>query len=152
MPEQTISRDAVKTLAIAVGVREAARRCGLSEDRVRQWSCREAWFKALPAPDSVRTQRGEVLHVTTVTKPSDSLASILATDSEHTRIGFSTAARRVAEHVAKQRPSKVLKDSQGIRNIADVASKVHGWHVDQAAQGPTLNMLTIQGDMIVEQR
>lgn len=36
-----VNREAVKTLALAVGIREAARRMGLSEERVLKWSQRD---------------------------------------------------------------------------------------------------------------
>jgi hypothetical protein len=38
---------AVRVLAVAVGVREAARQMGISEDAVRQRSKREGWMAAL---------------------------------------------------------------------------------------------------------
>jgi len=40
-----VDRESVRLLAIELGVREAARRCGLSEDRVRKWSSRYKWLE-----------------------------------------------------------------------------------------------------------
>jgi hypothetical protein len=36
-------REQVRMLAIQIGYRAAARECGLSEDRVRQWAHRYGW-------------------------------------------------------------------------------------------------------------
>src|SRR5262249_43363103 len=71
---------AVRVLAVAVGVREAARQMGISEDAVRQRSKREGWMTSAKAA----TQRALSKPVTTVTRvspdavsPADALASVL---------------------------------------------------------------------------
>lgn len=51
--QRQVSREAVKTLAIAVGVREAARQLGLPEPTVQSWSRRDKWFAQPPLPPTI---------------------------------------------------------------------------------------------------
>jgi hypothetical protein len=64
--KSSIDRESVRVLAIELGVREAARRCGLSEDRVRKWSSRYKWLEQ-------RAPKQQEAVVTTVTAPGDIL-------------------------------------------------------------------------------
>ena len=82
MPMINMIREAVKTLAVAVGVRKAARQLGLNQNTVRQWSSRYNWFKSPPQPPKQSD-------VTTVTKsPSNALADTLRDHNNATRLGF----------------------------------------------------------------
>ena len=127
-----VDREAVKTLAVAIGVREAARQMGLNEDTVRQWSCRESWFAPTPKPATMQPQT-----VTDVTKPSVALANVLADDSLHTRVGFSKAARKVATHLGDKEPSTLVErdTAQSARQWAEIAKTTHGWDAKQGEAG-----------------
>lgn len=46
----SVDREAVKTLAIAIGVREAAAKLGLNPNTVLSWSRRGKWFAPTPQP------------------------------------------------------------------------------------------------------
>ena len=122
-----IDREAVKTLAIAVGVREAARQLGLNENRVLQWSKRGQWFKPKPQPP----KQSDVI---TVIKPSEALAETLKQHNNDTKLGLSTAAVKTAKHAATMSPVQVLRVSRGLKNVTEIAEKVHGWHA-QSARG-----------------
>jgi hypothetical protein len=116
-----IDREAVKTLAIAVGVRKAARQLGLKEDTVCKWSERGKWFKPPPLPPQQA--------VSTVSKsPSNALADTLREHSEQTKLGMATAARTAAKHAANMTPVQVLNVSRDLKNVTDIAEKVHGWN------------------------
>ena len=88
---------AVRVLAVAVGVREAARQMGISEDAARQRSKREGWMVSAKAV----AQRALAKPVTGVSpnalSPADALANALSDDSRETKLGLSAAARNAAK-------------------------------------------------------
>lgn len=124
--------EAVKTLAIAIGVRKAARQLGLSEDRVRQWSKRESWFKLPPQPPSKA-------NVTVVTSPSSVLANELETNGRETKLSLSRYARRAA----KDSESLSTREAALVHKVAQVAGIVHGWNEEKADGKFTLNVLNM---------
>jgi len=130
MTATPVSKEEVRLLAIQIGVREAARRLGLSEDRVRQWSSRYDWF----------TQSPKTQTVTTVTKPSVALMDELSENGNETKIKLSRYAKKQAEHLATKGK---LKDHLAFKNIASGAGSLHGW--DESKQGNqfTLNVLNV---------
>jgi hypothetical protein len=89
-----VDRESVRLLAIELGVREAARRCGLSEDRVRKWSSRYKWLEQ-------RSPKQQKAVVTTVTKPGDVLIATHKDLEERTKSGLARATARAAEAAAK---------------------------------------------------
>ena len=83
---------AVRVLAVAVGVREAARQMGISQDAVRQRSKREGWMTSVKAT----TQRALAKPVTTVSpdalSPADALANVFSERRDRTKLGLSKYA------------------------------------------------------------
>jgi hypothetical protein len=134
---------AVRVLAVAVGVREAARQMGISEDAVRQRSKREGWLTSAKAA----AQRALAKHVTEVSpsalSPADALASALSDDSRETKLGLSAAARNAAKAFAQMPGDRVIEKAQQLRHVTASSSHVHGW--EQQRQGEeilNLNVLT----------
>ena len=88
---------AVRVLAVAVGVREAARQMGISEDAVRQRSKREGW---MASPKTV-AQRALAKPVTSVSpdglSPADALANVLREHERETKLSLARSARRMAK-------------------------------------------------------
>lgn len=125
-----VDREAVKTLAIAVGVREAARQLSIPEPTVQSWSLRGNWFAkpALP-PTMLRPASGASI------SPSRALSDTLADDSKRTRLGFAKAARKAAEHLAEADADTILKRSKSMLDAAKTAATVHGWAGNQQAAG-----------------
>lgn len=123
-----VNREAVKMLAISVGVREAARQMGLPESTVKSWSDRGEWLKKPVQPPTV-------LRASNASKPSDCLANTIADDGLRTRVGFAKAARKVAVCLGEKEPDALVErdTAQAARNWTDVASKVHGWGEKQDA-------------------
>lgn len=120
-----VDHEAVKVLAIAVGVRQAARQMGLPEDAVRQWSKRENWF---PEPQKqVLPPTMQKQTVTGVTKASDALANTLADDSKMSRLHASRAIRKGFEHLAEQSGEAIMAQAPNVASLAKAASTVHGW-------------------------
>lgn len=126
-----VNREAVKMLAMEVGVREAARRMGLPESTVQAWSNRGDWFAPVKLPPTVLT-------ATNATKqPSVALAEALADDSIATKSGFSKAARRVAAHLGGQDAEKLLERDLAASGAqwSGIAKTVHGWDAKSGADG-----------------
>jgi hypothetical protein len=131
--KQPIDREAVKTLAIAVGVREAARQLGLNEERVLKWSQRGNWLKQPdPTPQPPTVTKNDVL---TVRKPSEVLSTALADDSKATRIGLSKGTRKAAEVFGRLKGASVIRISEDLRRIVSSASQIHNWEQQESGSG-----------------
>jgi hypothetical protein len=131
MGQPPVDRESVRLLAIELGVREAARRCGLSEDRVRKWSSRYKWLEQ-------RAPKQQEAIVTTVTAPGDILLQEHKSLETKTKTALARATAAAAEHVSTQPPLEVHNPAQ-LRDLAASAARIFGWekggttvHVDKA--------------------
>jgi hypothetical protein len=135
--EPPIDWAGIRAAAVTVGVRRAARQAARDlppdeqkrfVDRVMQRSHREGWIRQKTA---IIEKRLDVAQAKPMSAPvstgADSIAAALAEDSDATKIGFSTTARKFAEHVATKKPNLDKDRAQAIRHMAGVASTVHGW-------------------------
>lgn len=129
----------VKTLAIAIGVREAARRMGLSEETVKKRCTREGWLKpvyeaqqqiekAQATVEEYRRKRN-VPRVPTA-------AEILAQMGEDTRSKLAIGVNKGAQAVADMDGQEVLLASQQVQQLTKAAATVHGWQ----STGPSLSV------------
>ena len=116
---------AARVLAVAVGVREAARQMQISEDAVRQRSKREGWMTSAKAA----TQRVLSKTVTTVTRvspnavsPADALATVLSERKERSKLGLSKYAAEAAERAGESDGDLGL--SRKVRDVAAVHQTV----------------------------
>ena len=114
---------AVRVLAVAVGVREAARQMQISEDAVRQRSKREGWMTSAKAA----AQRALAKPVTNVTRvspnamsPADALATVLSERKERSKLGLSKYAAEAAERAGESDGDLGL--SRKVRDVAAVHS------------------------------
>ena len=87
---------AVRVLAVAVGVREAARQMGISEDAVRQRSKREGWM-ASPKTVAQRALAKPVTSVSPALSPAHALANVLQEHERETKLSLARSARRMAK-------------------------------------------------------
>lgn len=151
LPALDVNKEAVKTLCLDVGVREAARQMGLSENTVKAWSLRGKWFKqpALPPTIAASVQlhkSDRIVSAPTAPKASDTLQSMLESDSKRTKIGLAMATRKAAERFAKKSGEEVIAQASELRQIASTASTVHGWN-DKADGGLNLQLGIMIGGM-----
>ena len=133
---------AVRVLAVAVGVREAARQMGISQDAVRQRSKREGW---MASPKAV-AQRALAKPVTSVSpnalSPADALANVLQEHERETKLSLARSARRMA----KDAEQATLRESPYVHKAAQVASITHGWGNQQDKNPNTiLNVAVLTG-------
>lgn len=127
-------REAVKTLAISIGVREAARRLGLNEDTVCSWAKREAWFtpKPLPPSQAIVTQALQA-------KPSGALTDVMAErkveSGKHLSKYIVDASERLSQSKGNLKLAKVGRDV--------VAMRSGTWPAEQGQAGFSLNVLNL---------
>lgn len=141
-----VDREAVKTLAIAIGIRPAARQLGLDEHRVLKWSQRDPagpWIaKLIPAVPATLEHHKVSSCPQPLVSPSDAMQNSLADHSKRTRIALAKASTKATEHLAEQPAQAILKAAQNMRHVSAVAAQVHSWD-QNSQQGPlTLNILT----------
>jgi hypothetical protein len=131
---------AVQVLAVAVGVREAARQMGISEDAVRQRSKREGWMTSVKAT----TQRALAKPVTSVSpdvlSPADALANVFSERRDRTKLGLSKYAAEAAERAGESDGNLTL--SRNVRDVAAVHSTL--WPEDHNERG-ILNLDILTG-------
>lgn len=126
----------VRTLAVAVGVREAARRMGLPEDAVKQRSWREGWManipRSQPLPLSVMRP------VTNVTSAPKALAQVMLEDSQDCRSTALRVAKRALRRVERCDDDELLMpEVAGVLNQHTKTASVAGnWQ----ASAPSLKI------------
>src|SRR2546422_3115375 len=118
----------LRAAAVAVGIRQAARQAArnLPPDeqerfvlRAMKRCSRQKWLtkSQQDKADAVVTSPSALS--ANVRKGSDVLSEVLAEDSRATRIGLSAAARKVAEHLAASKPTKIVRKHHALRSLVD---------------------------------
>jgi hypothetical protein len=115
-----VDRESVRLLAIELGVREAARRCGLSEDRVRKWSSRYKWLEQ-------RAPKQQEAVVTTVTAPGDILLQEHKSLETKTKTALAQVTARAAEAASKAEKPIDVSSTSHLRDLAQSAARIFGW-------------------------
>jgi hypothetical protein len=132
---------AVRVLAVAVGVREAARQMGISQDAVRQRSKREGW---MASPKTV-AQRALAKSVTSVSpsalSPADALANVLQERQRETKLSLARSARRTA----KDAEQATLREAPYVHKAAQVASITHSSGEKEKNPNAILNVAILTG-------
>jgi hypothetical protein len=119
-----VDREAVRVLAIELGVREAARRCGLSEDRVRKWSSRYKWLQQ-------STPKQKEAAVTVVTTPAAALKDAHNELATQTRTSLAKATAAAATKAAGA--TIPVCSTSHLRELAQAAARVFGWDSNKPA-------------------
>jgi uncharacterized protein YjcR len=132
-----INKEAIKTLVVAYGQREAARKAGLNVNTVMAWSRRYGWKQAIP----------ETSHAICTQSPANALASVLQADNEATKLAWSTAGKKAAEHFAKLKPTVNKDRAAAAKNWHSVAAGTHGWNESQGQAQFSLNVLNLGGSV-----
>jgi hypothetical protein len=146
MPEPlNVDWPAVRVLAVAVGVREAARQMGISEDAVRQRSKREGWM----ASSKTVAQRALAKPVTSVSpvalSPAHALANVFSERKHRTKLGLSKYTAEATEQAAEHR------DKLGIAGkVKDVASVHKTLWPEENQREPILNLAILTGQIQLE--
>ena len=125
-----------------MGVREAARQMGISEDAVRQRSKREGW---MACPKTV-AQRALAKPVTGVSpnalSPAQALANVFSERKHRTKLGLSKYAAEAAEQAAEHRDK--LGIAGKVKDVADVHKTL--WPEENQRE-PILNLAILTGQI-----
>lgn len=150
---QPVNWEAVRMLASVVGVREAARRMELSEDRVRQRSCREGWLstpEAKAANQIAQAQRSGIT-VRHQVSPAALIQGEIAALGSKTRLALARGIAKAGEHVETLDGAAIVADAGNVKSIAQTADMIHGWKDAAPAVKIRLDVLgSIQETPIVE--
>ncbi len=122
-----VNKEAVRLLVIQHGQREAARIAGLNENTVRSWAMRYNWSTA------TKTQPNG--HSALVERVQDELAE----NEKETRLSLSRYARRASRDAEKA----TLREAPYVKQVADVAGKVHKWDQQSPSTVFSLNVLNL---------
>jgi hypothetical protein len=132
----------VKTLALAIGVREAARQMGIGEGAVMQRCKREGWLvQQREQKAAVETIKSEKRVEQGLSATVSNAAEILSKLGKDTKASLSSVAAKAAARLDECDPDELLNPS-----VADVASKytgmaakLHGWDAEgRAGSGQTV--------------
>ncbi len=127
-----VSQEEVRLLAIQIGVRESARKLGLNEDTVCSWAKRGHWFATPGKPQRIQSQALQA-------KPGDVLLDELAENEKETRLSLSRYARRASRDAEEAS----LREAPYVKQVADVAGKVHKWDQQAPSTVFSLNVLNL---------
>lgn len=132
-----IDKEAVRVLAKAIGVRQAAREMGIPEKTVLHWSMKEGWAAEGRAIERLRAERSQSPSVKTA---SEALADVMAEDGQASKVAGMRYARKTLEHaarVAEAAPADALGIAQDVKAVLQSAALAGGW---AAAGGTTVNV------------
>jgi hypothetical protein len=134
-----VNREAVKTLAMAIGVREAARQMNLPENTVMQWSARYNWFAEPKLPPTMKRVSSES------TSPGDIMKQV----GERSRFSLDIAGEKAAKHLEKLGGHEIVSKATKFKEIVAATSQLHGFDAKDQAGSFSLNVLSL-GDLNVE--
>jgi hypothetical protein len=134
MPRKlNINREAVRCLALVVGVREAARQMHLPRETVQAWSTRYNWFKSPLAPSAPIS-------------PSDALARSIRQMGGTTKFHLAKSTDKASRRMSKKHANDIIENSDKLTHLVNAASKIHGWEAEQKQEGSlTLSLLSGRG-------
>lgn len=135
----------VRTLALAVGIREAARQLDISEDAALQRAYREQWLNK--AQEEREKQRVAIQ----VLRDKQGLSSTVITAADALSITGQSSRAKLAITVDKQATELAGMDGQEllvmaptVKMVVDSASKLHGWGGGDASVSVRLDVLAGQ--------
>jgi hypothetical protein len=130
----------VKTLALAIGVREAARRMGISEEAVMKRSSREKWLVPTQEQQQIEAVKEQVVQERRqrqgLSANVRTAAEILASMGDDTRSKLAIGVNKGAQTVAEMDGREILLSSQQVQQLTKAAATVHGWQ----SSGPSLSV------------
>lgn len=119
-----VDHEKVKMVALQIGVREAARRFGLSEDMVRQWSKREKWFAQKAQVEEI--VNGYVSDTVGEKSPAvtKSASDILQEYQGESKLQMAHGLQKTAKAWNEKDDDYRLKTTQALANLASTHAKL----------------------------
>lgn len=130
--------EAVRTLAVAIGLKAAAERLGLPYDAVRQRSSREEWFASLPRNQALPPTVARP--VTLVTSPAQALQAELAELGGKSRLSVARGLAKASEEIERMDGQEVLADASNVKQTVQSLAVVHGWAANVAITKVSLRL------------
>jgi hypothetical protein len=128
---QPINWEAVKMLALVVGVRESARRMGISEEQVKKRCTREGWLSTPEAQAAnklaVAGRSGKTAALVPVMSPTAALHAELQALGSKTKLGIARGLARAGEVIGDMGGVQIIDNAHEIKSVAQTADLVHGW-------------------------
>lgn len=126
-----VNWEAVRALAMVVGVREAARRMGIKESAAQQRSAREGW---LSSPEAKRANQMAIAQRSGLTvapcnqlSPAALISAELTALGSKTKLGIARGLARAGEVIGEMGGVQVIDNAHEIKSVAQTADLVHGW-------------------------
>jgi hypothetical protein len=132
-------RAQVKMLALQIGLRAAARECGLKEDTVKKWAQRYDWrvsrMPAVSVAQPVATN-GRQPPVVPTQSPDAALQSIMSSLATRTKVAMASSSNKVFEHLADADAAALARPATAIAasKWSGVAATAHGWSQGDATK------------------
>jgi hypothetical protein len=153
---QAVDWSGLKAAAIALqSVQDAARRAAstlpVSEqqrfiERVNKRAYRERWLDhakalSLSAPTNAKPLSNSVQ------SGSELLLTRLKSHGDNTKQNLAEVAENASKVLLKKKGNALLKQHQAFKNFVSGSGQLHGWDEGKGSAGPTLNVLSIGGEM-----
>lgn len=137
-------REHVHSLALLIGLRPAARKCGVNEDTACAWSSRYKWnlppalnsiFGARPTPHALKADASVV---------REGIEQTFREQSEDSRLYLSSAVLKASHEFASIDPKELTdhRKSQALLNVSRTGDTVHGWQA-MRMQGVTVQVANL---------
>lgn len=128
---QPVNWEAVKVLALVVGVRESARRMGISEEAVKRRCSREGWLSSPEAKAANKLAIAQRTGIAAPASPHLSPAALVMAEiaglGQKSRLSLARGIAKAGEHVETLSGPEILDRSADVKAIAQTADLVHGW-------------------------
>ena len=109
-----VDREAIKTLVVAYGQREAARRAGINANTVRSWAKRYGWKQAHISIKKTQPIRNQ--------SPADALYNVIQSHKERSTTALARYAAEASEQAAEA--ENKVQIAPKVRDIAAVHSSL----------------------------
>lgn len=130
-PPVLVNWEAVRALAMVVGVRESARRMGISEEAVKKRCTREKWLESPEAQRANKMAIAQRSGLTVAVSPHLSPGQLISAEinqlGSKTRLSLARGIAKAGEHVESLDGPAILANAADVKSIAQTADLVHGW-------------------------
>ncbi len=117
-------------LVLELGYDQTSEKTGIKAPTLRKWAERGDWWN---------NEKPSKALVTNVTKPSQILVDELTDNERETRLSLSRYARRASRDAEEAS----LREAPYVKQVADVAGKVHKWDQQSPSTVFSLNVLNL---------
>lgn len=133
-PSLDVDWQAIRMLAVEIGVREAARRLDIDESTVMSRCAREGWLRDLPRSMPLPPTQRPI--ASNASNPAKIQGDVLKERNGNTRLGHSLAANKLADKFAGMDGDELLQATPALLQAGRHAAQVFGWQTGSTGQQP----------------